>query len=49
MVDLVFEEDASHLVADELGRLDLVVLLVQVIMLETARDDGQLEVAPENR
>lgn len=38
VVNLVLKQDSGHFVADELRWLDLIVLLVKVIMLETARD-----------
>lgn len=45
VVNLVLKEDAGHLVADKLGWLHGVVALVEVVVLEGAGDDGELEVA----
>lgn len=49
MVDLVLKKNPRHLVADELLRLHLVIFTVQVIVLQTSRDDGELQVATTSR
>lgn len=48
VVHLVFEENTCHLVSNELCWLNLVVLLVQVVVLETPRENGELQVSPVN-